>query len=80
MKTSSLLQSHSVCLSLQGYPGNLIATVTYMLTIDNQVHITMEATTDKATPINLAQHCYFNLNGISNTSSTILNHMVTINA
>ena len=65
---------------VQGYPGNLTAMVSYLLTEDNEVQIVMTATTDKATPVNLAQHCYFNLNGINSSSSTILNHEVTINA
>lgn len=65
--------------SLQGYPGNLVATVTYLLTADNELQITMEATTDAATPVNLAQHTYFNLNGAS-SASDILNHAAQINA
>ena len=64
---------------MQGYPGNLLASVTYLLTSDNEVHITMEAITDADTPINLAQHSYFNLNGVE-ASSTILNHEAQINA
>ena len=64
---------------LQGYPGNLDASVTYLLTADNELQITMEATTDAATPVNLAQHTYFNLNGVD-TASTILNHDAQINA
>lgn len=64
---------------MQGYPGNLTETVTYLLTADNELEITLEATTDAATPINLAQHTYFNLNGVQNTF-TILNHYVQINA
>ena len=75
----------SVCLSqkafsLQGYPGNLTATVTYLLTAANEMQVTMEATTDAATPVNLAQHTYFNLNGVEDTTSTILNHNAQINA
>lgn len=37
----------------------------------------MEATTDKTTPVNLAQHSYFNLNG--QARDTVLNHVVYIN-
>lgn len=64
---------------LQGYPGNLLASVTYLLTSDNEMHITMAATTDADTPVNLAQHSYLNLNGVE-ASSTILNHKAQINA
>ena len=45
----------------QGYPGALSAKVTYTLTDRNELAIDYEATTDKATPINLTQHSYLSL-------------------
>jgi aldose 1-epimerase len=60
----------------EGYPGTLSATVTYTLTDAGEVHIAYEATTDKATPVNLTQHSYFNLAG----SGDILSHVLTLNA
>lgn len=46
----------------EGYPGNLKSTVTYKL-VGPSLFIIHEATTDKATPVNLTNHSYFNLDG-----------------
>ncbi|HEX3146544.1 MAG TPA: aldose epimerase family protein [Gemmataceae bacterium] len=62
----------------EGYPGTLKSTVTYILNDSNEWRIHYQATTDKATPINLTQHCYFNLGG--HDSGTILDHMMQIEA
>ena len=47
----------------EGYPGNLTATVSYTLTDDNVLKINYAAETDRATPVNLTHHGYFNLSG-----------------
>jgi len=62
----------------EGYPGNLNAEVVYTLGSDNSLKIDYTATTDKPTPVNLTNHCYFNLS--SEKDSTILNHEVMLNA
>jgi aldose 1-epimerase len=62
----------------EGYPGNLDLTVTYKLTDDNKLEVTYDASTDKATPINVTQHSYFNLKGEG--QGNILDHEVMINA
>ncbi len=61
----------------EGFPGNLDVTVTYWLTNANELKIEYRATTDKATPINLTQHNYYNLRGDGN--GDILGHLLTIN-
>lgn len=62
----------------EGFPGNLTAKVTYTLNDDNELVIDYEATADKATPINLSQHSYFNLAGEG--SGDILNTELMLNA
>ena len=59
----------------EGYPGNLAVIVTYELLMD-QLFITYEAETDKATVLNLTNHTYFNLAG----EGTILDHILYISA
>lgn len=62
----------------EGYPGNLSVTVVYTLTADNALKIDYTATTDKATPVNLTNHCYFNLS--AGKDSTILAHELMVKA
>lgn len=62
----------------ENYPGNLSIVMMYTLTKDNAFKITYEAKTDKATPINLTHHSYFNLAGQGN--GDILGQEVMIDA
>ncbi len=62
----------------EGYPGNLDVTVNYTLTNDDGLKIEYNATTDKATPVNLTNHSYFNLTG--DVDNTILDHTLMIDA
>ncbi len=61
----------------EGFPGNLNITVIFTLTNDNILKIQMLATTDKATPINLSSHCFFNLSG---GKDDVLNYIMKVPA
>ncbi len=62
----------------EGYPGNLHTEVVYTLTGNNELKIEYKASTDKATPINLTNHAYFNLS--AGADSTVLDHELQLKA
>lgn len=61
-----------------GYPGTVVATVTFTLGATNALGIHYHATTDKPTVINMTNHSYFNLAG--QASGSILGERLMINA
>lgn len=75
--TLSLMLHYSSPDGEEGYPGTLDTEVIYSLTNDNELVITYSATTDKASPVNLTHHSYFNLSG---GQESILDHVLTIAA
>ncbi len=76
--TATLLLSYTSKDGEEGYPGNLKVNVRYTLTNDDELKIEYNATTDKATPVNLTNHSYFNLTG--DVANTILDHTLMIKA
>ncbi|MEZ6035327.1 MAG: aldose epimerase family protein [Planctomycetaceae bacterium] len=63
----------------EGYPGELKIDVDYFVPSEGTtVAISYNATTNKATPVNLTNHTYFNLSGAG--SPTVLDHLLRLNA
>jgi aldose 1-epimerase len=60
----------------QGFPGTLRVRMAYTLTHANELRISYEAESDKATPVNLTHHGYFNLA----CAGDVLGHGLQINA
>lgn len=62
--------------SEENYPGNLTASVNYVLSAERELRIEYHAVTDKPTIVNLTNHSYFNLA----STWTIRDHELTLNA
>lgn len=64
----------------EGYPGTILANVTFELNDKNEFTVLFDAHTSKPTPINLTNHAYFNLGGhvskLINNNSKNLNKIV----
>ena len=60
----------------EGYPGNLDVTISVTLSSDGVLALEYDATTDRATPINLTNHTYWNLEG----SGTVFDQELELNA
>jgi aldose 1-epimerase len=60
----------------EGYPGNLEVAVTYTVTDGNVFLIETEAVTDRATPLSLTHHSYFNLGG--HAAGSIADHALEV--
>lgn len=60
----------------QNYPGALTVHVRYELDDADVLDVTMRATADRPTPVNLAQHTYWNLAG--HDQGAILGHSIHI--
>jgi len=61
-----------------GFPGTLTLYVDYTLTHNHALRIDYEATTDKATVLNLTNHSFFNLSG--DPSTTVMQHQLFVDS
>ena len=78
LRAQELRLSYVSAAGEEGYPGELTAHATYRLADDDTLAIDYEASTTAATPVNLANHAYFNLTG--DPHRPILEHVLTIHA
>lgn len=63
----------------QGYPGNVDFNITFSLD-DHGLHCRMHGMPDRETPINLAQHNYYNLDGVGSSLGNIREHSLQLHA
>ncbi len=75
---TSLLLSYESKDGEEGFPGNVKTEVLYIVSSNNELKIIYKATTDKATPINLTNHTYFNLS--AGTDDNIVEHELQLDA
>ena len=62
----------------ENYPGKLTVEARYHWSEENTLTLTLSATTDAPTVINLTNHCYWNLEG--HNSGSVLDHKLRIGA
>lgn len=63
----------------EGFPGALDITADYTLHGDDRLAVTLTARTDTPTIVNLTNHAYFNLAGLS-ANTDVLDHVLTLDA
>ncbi|XP_050310780.1 galactose mutarotase-like isoform X2 [Anthonomus grandis grandis] len=64
----------------EGFPGDVLTTVTYELTNDNRFLYEFKSTSTKPTFVNLTNHSYFNLAGHQTGPKEVYKHVISINA
>ncbi|XP_039763584.1 galactose mutarotase-like isoform X2 [Pararge aegeria] len=64
----------------EGYPGTVMAQVTFEVTCDNTLKIEMKCHTSEPTIVNLSNALYFNLAGHHAGPEQMCEHIITINA
>lgn len=59
----------------EGFPGNVEASVSFVLNDKNEILISYQAISDKDTPLSMTNHSYFNLTGFKDD---ITGHLVNV--
>jgi aldose 1-epimerase len=77
--TAKVVMSYTSPDGEEGYPGTLRATVTYSLSDNNEFTVTYNATTDKPTIVNLTNHNFWNMAGLS-AGRSIEGQILTLHA
>lgn len=62
----------------QGFPGRLVCRACYRIAGEGELALTLEASCDRATPVSLTQHAYWNLGGRGGGSA--LGHVLELAA
>jgi len=77
---NKVIMSHVNDDGFEGYPGTVLASVSFELTEGNEFKVLFTATTTKPTPVNLTNHSYFNLAGHGAGYSGLYDHFIALNA
>ncbi|MCA9173680.1 MAG: galactose mutarotase [Planctomycetales bacterium] len=65
----------------EGFPGELQVEVVYSLNDNNELRMEHVARTDRATHVNLTNHCYWNLAGVApGKAASVLEHRLQLEA
>ncbi|XP_014246511.1 aldose 1-epimerase-like [Cimex lectularius] len=64
----------------EGFPGDLCVKAKFILTMQNQLIIIYSAITNRKTPVNIQNECYFNLAGHTTGKFLILEHELKVNS
>lgn len=64
----------------EGYPGELTVLLHFTMDDDNRFYMRIEARSDQTTPVNISNHCYFNLAGQRAGRKGIREHRLVIAA
>jgi aldose 1-epimerase len=77
---SDVVFSYASPASKKGLPGNVLITARFRVTTTNQLHVTLNATTDQATPIDLSQRLELNMAGHQKGHAYLYKQHIQLNA